>query len=325
MKYFKQAMAVAAFAAATVAQAQGSNWPTRPITLVVPFAAGGPTDIVARTIAASMTKTLGQGVVIENKIGAGGTVATNHVAKSAPDGYTYLIHHMGMATYPALHKSLPFNPMADFEYVSQVVDVPMTLLARKDLPANTFPELLTWLRANKDKVNWANGGKGGVSELCTILFSKQIGFNMQSISYQGTAPAMNALLGSQVDLMCDQTTQTVPQIKAGTVKFFGVTTKNRVKVLPDAPTLDEQGFKGFEIQVWHGIYGPKGIAKPVIEKMTNAVRVALKDPDVVKRMGELGAEIVPESKQSPEGLYNYLKAENEKWLPAIKAAGVVPN
>jgi tripartite-type tricarboxylate transporter receptor subunit TctC len=303
--------------------AQG-NWPARPINLVVPYAPGGPTDIVARTIAASMSRSLGQSVIVENKVGAGGTIGTGVVARSAPDGYTFLIHHMAMATYPALWKKLPFDAAKDFAYVGQVVDVPMTLIGRKDLPAGTFAELLVWLQANQGKVNWANGGKGGVSELCTILFQKAIGFPMTSISFQGTAPALNALIGSQVDLMCDQTTQTVPHIKAGTVKFFGVTTRDRVQVLPDAPTLSEQGLKNFDMQVWHGIYAPRNTPKPVMDRMSAALRAAMKDPDVVRRMQELGAEIVPEAKMSAAGLESHLKSESEKWLPVIRDAGVEP-
>ena len=311
-----------------IAMSQGAwaqaAWPSRPLTLVVPYAAGGPTDIVARTIATSMSKSLGQSVIVENRIGAGGTIGTGHVARSAPDGYTFLIHHMAMATYPALWKKLPFDAATDFEYVGQVVDVPMTLLARRDLPANNFSELLAWLRVNKDRVNWANGGKGGVSELCTILFQKAVGFNMMSVSYQGTAPAMNALIGGQVDLMCDQTTQTVPHIKGGTVKFYGVTTRDRVKVLPDAPTLDEQGLRDFDMKVWHGIYAPKNTPKSIVDKMSSALRVAMKDPEVARRMQELGAETVPESKMTREGLESHLKAESERWLPAIRDAGVAP-
>ena len=324
MKAFRAVVAVLAFASAGLGWAQG-NWPAKPITFVVPYAAGGPTDVVARTIAIGMSRAMNNAsIVIENKLGAGGTIAVAHVAKSAPDGYTFLVQHMGMATYPALYKSLPFDSLKDFEYVGQVVDVPMTLLGSKNMKPANLAELLPWLRANKDKVNWGNGGKGGVAELCTILFQKAVGFNMTSISYTGTGPAMNALLGGQIDLMCDQTTTTVPQIKAGMVKFYGVTTASRVKVLPDAPTLDEQGLKGFDMKVWHGVYAPKGTPRAIIDRMSAALRAAMKDPDVMRRMSDLGAEIVPESKMTPEGLESHLRAETEKWLPAIRAAGVEP-
>lgn len=320
MQFRKVAVALAALAIAALSHAQGA-WPAKPIALVVPFAAGGPTDVVARTLAASMTKTLGQSVVVENKLGAGGTVAAGHVAKAAPDGYTFFIHHNGMATSTALYRKLAYDPLNDFEFVSQAVDVPMTLLARKDFPAANFQEMVAYIRANKDKVNLATAGLGAVSQLCGMLFQRAIGVQLTEVPFQGTAPAMNALLGGQVDVLCDQTTQTIPQIKAGNVKLYGVTTKNRIRSLPNAPTLQEQGLKDFEVVVWHGIYAPKGTPKPVIDRVNAAVRAALKDPDVVRRMDDLGAEIVPEAKQTPEGLQSWLKSEIDKWGPIIKAGG----
>jgi tripartite-type tricarboxylate transporter receptor subunit TctC len=303
---------------AAVAQA----YPNRPITLVVPFAAGGPTDVVGRTIAISMSKSLGQTVVVENKLGAGGTIAANYVAKAAPDGYTILIHHNGMATAPALYRKLPFNPLTDFEYVGQVLDVPMTLVARKDLPPNNFNELAAYVKANAKTLNLANAGLGAVSHLCGMLFQRALGVELTTVPFQGTAPALNALLGGQVDLLCDQTTQTLPHIKGGTVKLYGVTTRERVKVLPDTPSLNEAGLKDFEVKVWHGIYAPKGTPAAVVEKLNVALRAALKDPAVTARMTELAAEIVPESKQTPDGLRVWLKQEIDKWGPVIRAAGV---
>lgn len=305
---------------AVAGTAWGQAWPARSITLVVPFAAGGPTDVVARTLA-SMSKTLGQTVVVENKLGAGGTVAANFVARAAPDGYTFFIHHNGMATSTALYRKLSYNPLTDFEYVSQAVDVPMTLLARKDFPANNLAELMAYVKANKEKINLANAGLGAVSQLCGMLFERALDVKLTSVPFQGTAPAMNALLGGQVDILCDQTTQTIPQIKAGNVKFFGVTTKSRIKALPDAPTLHEQGLKDFEVVVWHGIYAPKGTPKAMTDKVNAAVRAALKDPEVASRMAGLGAEIVPDSKLTSEGLQTWLKAEIDKWGPIIKAGG----
>jgi tripartite-type tricarboxylate transporter receptor subunit TctC len=320
MKIHRLFLAGLAWLLAAGAWAQ-SDWPARPVTLVVPFAAGGPTDVVARSLGASMSKTLGQTVVVENKLGAGGTVAAAHVARSAPDGYTFFIHHNGMATSTALYRKLAYNPLNDFEFVSQAVEVPMTLLARKDFPANNFKELVSYVKANQSKINLANAGLGAVSQLCGLLLERELGVKLTAVPFQGTAPAMNALLGGQVDILCDQTTQTIPQIKAGNVKFYGVTTKNRIKALPDAPTLDEQGLKGFELVVWHGIYAPKGTPKPIIDKMNQAVRAALKDPAVVQRMADLGAEIVPDSKLSPESLQVWLKSEIDKWGPIIRATG----
>jgi tripartite-type tricarboxylate transporter receptor subunit TctC len=298
------------------------TYPTKAISLVVPFAAGGPTDIVARTLAATMGKTLGQTVVVENKVGAGGTLAAGFVAKAAPDGYTFLIHHNGMSTAPALYRKMAFNPMTDFEYVSQAVDVPMTLIARKDLPAKNMQELSTYVKANAKSINLANAGLGAVSHLCGMLFQQAMGVDLTTVPFSGTAPALNALLGGQVDLLCDQTTQTTQHIKAGTVKLYGVTTKQRIRALPDAPTLTEGGLKDFEVIVWHGIYGPKGTPAAVIEKFGSAVRSALKDPAFAARMADLGAEIVPDSKQTPEGLRTWLQSEINKWGPVIRSAGV---
>jgi tripartite-type tricarboxylate transporter receptor subunit TctC len=268
-----------------------------------------------------MSKTLGQTVLVENKLGAGGTVAANYVVRAQPDGYTFFIHHNGMATAPALYRKLAFNPLTDFEYVSQAVDVPMTLLARKDFPAKDMNEFVAYVKANQSKINLANAGLGAVSQLCGMMLERALGVKLTAVPFQGTAPAMNALLGGQVDILCDQTTQTIPQIKAGTVKMYGVTTKNRIKALPEAPTLHEQGLKDFEVIVWHGIYAPKGTPKPILDKMNAAVRTALKDPDVMKRMADLGAEIAPDSKLSPEGLQTWLKSEIDKFGPVIRAGG----
>ena len=312
----------AGVAAASIGAAWAQAYPSRTVTLIVPFAAGGPTDVVARTLGAAMSKTLGQTVVIENKLGAGGTIAANYVAKATPDGYTVFIHHNGMATATGLYRKLPYNPLADFDYVGQVADVPMTLLARRDFPANNLREFTADIRANKDKINLANAGLGAVSHLCGMLVQQAIGVELTTVPFQGTAPAMTALLGGQVDVLCDQTTQTIPQIKADKVKFYGVTTKQRIQALPDAPTLDEQGWRDFEVVVWHGIYVPKGTPREAIDKLNEALRAALKDPAVAARFAELGAQIVPESKQTPAGLRDWLKSEIDKWQPVIRNAGV---
>jgi len=317
------AVVSAAFLAlgSTQVAAQADGYPRKPVTIVVPFAAGGPTDVVTRALAAAMTNSLGQPVVVENKLGAGGTVAAGAVARSAPDGYTLLIHHNGMATAPALYRKLAYTPLNDFEFVSQVIDVPMTLIGRKDLPPKDLRELIPYLKANAAKVNVAHAGLGAVSHLCSLLFRQAIGVELQTVPYQGTGPAMNALLGGQVDLLCDQTTSTTAQIKAGTVKLYGVTSLQRVSSLPQAPTLDEQGLKGFQMVVWHGIYAPKGTPQPVLQKVNAAMRSALKDPGFQQRMKELGAEIVPEAKQTPEGLRSWLKSETDRVGPVIRAAG----
>jgi tripartite-type tricarboxylate transporter receptor subunit TctC len=316
------ALTAVAFGAVAPSAALAQAFPDKPISLVVPFAAGGPTDVVARMMAIPMGKALGQTVLVENAVGAGGTIGATKVARAAPNGYTIFLHHMGMATSPALYRKLSFDPLKDFEYIGQVVDVPMTLLARKDFPANTLPELLTYIKANKDKVSLANAGLGAVSHLCGLLFQTQIGVEMNTIPYKGTGPAMNDLLGGQVDLLCDQTTQTVPIIKDGRVKVFGVTSLQRLSALPNVPTLDEQGMKGFEVKVWHGMYAPKGTPAPVLDKLNAALKAAMADPMVKQRLVELSSDIVPESKMNAAGLKTHLEAEINKWGPVIKKAGI---
>ena len=314
-------LAVVAASLAASASAQ-APFPDHPVTLVVPFAAGGPTDVVARMIALPMGKALGQTVIVENSVGAGGTIGATKVARAAPNGYTIFIHHMGMSTAPALYKKLAFDPLKDFEYIGQVVDVPMTLLARKDFPANNLTELKAYLTANKNKVSLANAGLGAVSHLCGLMFMSQIGVELTTVPYKGTGPAMNDLLGGQVDLLCDQTTQTVPMIKEGRVKVFGVTTLKRLSALPNVPTLDEQGLKGFEVKVWHGMYAPKGTPKPVLDKLTAALQTSMQDPMVKQRLGEMSSDIVPLDKMNANGLKTHLEAEIAKWGPVIKKAGV---
>ena len=313
--------AVAALGVSTLALSQAA-FPDKPVSLVVPFAAGGPTDVVARMIAIPMGKALGQTVLIENAVGAGGTIAATKVARVAPTGYTIFIHHMGMSTAPALYKKLSFDPLKDFEYIGQVVDVPMTLLARKDFPPTSFSELETYLKANGNKVSLANAGLGAVSHLCGLLFMSQMGVELNTIPYSGTGPAMNALLGGQVDLLCDQTTQTVPLIKDGRVKVYGVTTLNRLSALPNVPTLNEQGLKGFEVKVWHGMYAPKGTPAPVLEKLNAALRAAMQDPVIKQRLADLSSDIPPVDKISSAGLKTHLEAEINKWGPVIKKAGI---
>ena len=295
-------------------------YPNKPISLIVPFAAGGPTDVLARTLGVAMSKSLGQTVVIENRLGAGGTVASNVVAKAVPDGYTLFIHHNGMATAPTLYRKLPFDALTDFTYISLVADVPMTLLGSKKFPPNTMPEFIKYAKENGDKINLANAGLGAVSQLCGTLLQQALGVGFTAIPYSGTGPAMTALLGGQLDVLCDQTTQTLPQIKGNTVKLYGVTSAERLSYLPDAPTLRESGLKDFEIVVWHGIYGPKGMAPEVVAKVNKAVQDALKDPTVIQKAGDLGAVIVPEVKQTPAALQAWLQAEIDKWAPLLKAA-----
>lgn len=298
------------------------EWPSKPITLVIPFAAGGPTDAVARLLATPMGQSLGQTVVVENVNGAGGTIASTKVARAAPDGYTIYLHHMGMATAQALYDKLPYDPMTSFEYIGQVADVPMVLLGRKDLPANNFKELEAYIKANGSKVTMANAGPGAVSQLCGLLFQSRLGIKLTNIPYKGTGPALTDLLGGQVDLLCDQTTQTIPYIKDGRVKAFGVTTLERLSALPNIPTLNEQGLKGFDVKVWHGMYAPKGVPKPVLEKLNKALNAALNNPDVKKRLSDSNIVIPPASKITSEGLRSHLESEINKWGPIIRKSNI---
>jgi tripartite-type tricarboxylate transporter receptor subunit TctC len=315
----KRFVAVAALAVAGLAHAQ---YPTKPVTIIVPFAAGGPTDTVARVIAQAMHKPMGQTLLVENRAGAGGTIGVSAVAKAAPDGHTVLIYHIGMATAPALYRSLPFKPMEDLEPVGLINDVPMTLVAKKDFPAKDLKELIAHVKKNKDKVNYANAGLGAASHLCGMLFMQAIETDLTTVSYKGTAPAMNDLIGGQVDLMCDQTTNTTGQIKGGKIKVYAVTTKKRVPSLPDVPTMDEAGLKGFEVGVWHAMYAPKGTPKPVIDKLVASLQEALKDPTVKARFNDLGTDPIALDKATPAALRAHLKAEIDKWGPLIKKAGV---
>ena len=321
-KHWLTAVAGAAILVATGAAVAQAAFPAKPVTVVVPFSAGGPTDVVARLIGVPMGKALGQTVIIDNALGAGGTIAAAKVARAAPDGYTIFLHHMGMSTAPALYRKLSFDPLKDFEYIGQVVDVPMTLLGRKDLPANNFKELQAYVKANGNKVTLANAGLGAVSHLCGLLFMSQMGVELTTVPYKGTGPAMNDLLGGQVDLLCDQTTQTVPFIKDGRIKVYGVTTHNRLGSLPNVPTLDEQGLKAFEVKVWHGMYAPKGTPKEVIDKLNAALKTAMADPHVKQRLAELSSDIPSADKMTPEGLRTHLTAEIAKWGPVIKKAGI---
>jgi len=304
-----------------IASAQ-KDWPTKSVQLVVPFAAGGPTDTIARLIAVPMGQSLGQTVVVENVPGAGGTIASTKVARAAPDGYIIYIHHMGMATANALYDKLPYDPMTSFEYIGQVADVPMVLLGKKDLPANNFKELEAYIKANGSKVTMANAGPGAVSQLCGLLFQSRMGVRLTNIPYKGTGPALTDLLGGQVDLLCDQTTQTIPYIKDGRVKAFGTTTMKRLPAIPNVPTLNEQGLKGFEVKVWHGVYAPKGTPQPVLDKINAALKKALNTPDVKKRLEDANIDIVPAEKISAKGLREHLDREINVWGPVIRKANI---
>ena len=310
------------FALALVAgTATAQQYPNRNISMIVPFAAGGPTDTVARVLGQAMGKPLGQTVIVENRPSAGGILGPEQVKNAKPDGYTILIHHIGMATTPTLYRNLRYNPLNDFEYIGLVNEVPMTIIAKPTMPAKDFKEFLDYIKKNKDKVSYANAGIGAASHLCGMLFMSAIETDFLTVPYKGTGPAMNDLLGGQVDFMCDQTTSTTSQIKAGKVKAYALTAPKRVNSLPDLPTLQEQGLKGADVAIWHGLYAPKGTPKPVIDKLVSSMQEALKDQGVNQRFAELGAVTFPADKQTPAALQAHLKAEIEKWAPLIKKAG----
>jgi tripartite-type tricarboxylate transporter receptor subunit TctC len=296
----------------------------KPVTIVVPFAAGGPTDKVARDLAEALRKPLGATLIVENVGGVGGTLGANKVAKAAPDGHTLLLHHIGMATAPALYRSLPYKTLEDFEYLGMVNEVPMTLIARPTMAANNYAELSKWLEANKGQINLANAGIGSASHLCGLMFQSAIKIDMTTVPYKGTAPAMNDILGGQVDIMCDQTTNTTGQIEAGKVKAYAVMSSKRLTSgsLAKLPTADESGLKGFNLAIWHGLYAPKGTPKAVIDKVNAALRVALKDADFQKRQEALGAVIVTDARVAPADHKKFVEAEINKLGPVIKAAGV---
>ncbi len=302
-----------------------AEYPDKPITIVVPFAAGGPTDKVARDLAESLRKPMGGAtIVIENVGGAGGTLGAAKVARAAPDGYTLLLHHIGMSTSPALYKNMQYKTLEDFEYLGMINEVPMTLIGKPGLPANNYAELAKWIEANKGKVNLANAGLGAASHLCGLLFMSAIKIDMQTVPYKGTAPAMTDLLGGQVDLMCDQTTNTTTQIESGKVKAYAVTTPKRLTTpaLAKLPTLDESGLKGFNVSIWHGLYAPKGTPKPILDKLNTALRAALQDPEFIKREEALGAVVITDARLSGAEHKKFVEAEINKRTPIIKAAGV---
>ncbi len=249
------AAALLATAPATTALAQ--EYPSKPVVIIVPAAAGGPTDTLARNLGVAMGSALGQQMIIDNSGGAGGIIGINKAAKSRPDGYTVLLYHIGMSTAPALYRKLPYDTVNDFEYIGQVADVPMTLVAKKEMSPNSFGEFLAYAKANQSTLTYANAGIGSASYLCGLLFMSTIQADFTTVPYKGTGPAMTDLVGGRVDFMCDQTTNTTPQIKAGTIKVYGVTSKMRVPSLPDVPTLEEEGLKGFALVVWNGLFAPK--------------------------------------------------------------------
>ncbi|GAA4161109.1 tripartite tricarboxylate transporter substrate binding protein BugD [Shinella granuli] len=323
MKTLKALFGVSAALAVSLlaTSALGQTYPERTITMVVPFAAGGPTDTVTRLVAESMSKDLGQQIVVENVGGAGGTLGAGRVASADPDGYTLLLHHIGMATSATLYRKLAYDTLDGFEYVGLVTDVPMTIVARKDLEPTDLKGLIDYMKANKDTVTVANAGIGAASHLCGMLLMSAMETQFVTVPYKGTGPAMTDLLGGQVDVMCDQTTNTTKQIQGGTIKAYAVTSPARLDNLPDVPTAEEAGLAGFQVGIWHGIYAPKGTPAEVTERLSKSLQVALKDPNVVARFAELGTAPSAEEEATPAALKAKLEGEIARWKPVIEAAG----
>ncbi len=308
--------------AAPLAVAQ--DFPQRPITMVVPFPVGGSTDVLGRILAATMARSLGQPLVVENTGGGGGSIGAARVARARNDGYTVLFHNMAQATAPALYKSLSYDPQTSFEPVGLVADVPMILVARKGFGPANFPETVAYMRAQKDKVTFANAGVGATSHLCGILLQSTLQAPVTNVPFRGTGPALNDLIGGQVDLLCDQPASTAGHLAAGTIRGLAVATKKRLATLPDVPTFDESGLKNFELSVWHGLYAPRGTPPAVVERLAGALRDALKDPALVQRFATLAAMPVEPDRATPQALGAYLKADVERWSAIVKAAGIAP-
>ena len=318
-------LVLAAVAAALPAAAQNARaqaYPARPLTMVVPFAAGGPTDTIARIMGERMRATLGQTVIIENVTGAAGSIGVGRVARATPDGYTISIGHWSTHVVNSAIYQLPYDVLNDFEPVSLIAANAQLAVVRKSLPVNNLKELIDWLKANPDKASQGTAGAGSASHVSGVYFQRTTGTSFQFVPYRGTGPAMQDLVAGQIDLMFDQAANSLPQVRNGNIKAFAVTAKSRLASAPDVPTMDEAGLPGFYISVWHALWFPKGTPRDIVMKLNAAVVEALADPTVRKRLDELGQDIPTREQQTPEMLFAHHKAEIEKWWPIIKAANI---
>lgn len=323
MKTLKRSLIFVLGSLAVMTTAAWAEYPDKPITLVVPFAAGGPSDKIARDIAEALRKPLGQTVIVDNTAGAGGTIGAARVARATPDGYTLLVHHIGLATAPALYKKLSYKTPDDFEFLGLINEAPSLLVGRTTLPANNFAELRKWISANEAQVNLANAGVGSASHLCGLMLKSALNARMTTVPYKGTAPAMTDLIGGQVDLMCEQATNAIPQIEGKKIKVFGVSSTERLAlpVVANIPTLSEAGLSGFNVTVWHGLYAPRGTPPAVLARLNAALRVALKDPELIKREEALGLRVVTDSRLEPAGHKKFVENEMIRWSKVIKESG----
>ena len=316
----------ALLACSLIVPAAHAAYPDKPVVLVVPFSAGGPTDKIARDLAEALRKPMGQTVIVDNTAGAGGTLGTARVLRAPADGYTLLVHHIGLATAPALYKNLSYKN-EQLEFLGLINEAPSTLIGKQALPAANFAELRKYIASSSGKINLANAGVGSASHLCSLLLQNALKSDMVFVPYKGTGPAMNDLLGGQVDLMCEQATNSTPQIESKKVKAFGVTTAQRmttVPVLASLPTLAESGLPGFDFSVWHGLYAPRGTPPAILEKINAALRSALKDPELIKRQEALGITVVSDGRLAPAEHRKFFESEVARWTKAIKDAGIQP-
>ncbi|MBU3651525.1 MAG: tripartite tricarboxylate transporter substrate binding protein BugD [Limnohabitans sp.] len=304
--------------------ALAQDYPNRPITLVMPYAAGGPGDVITRIYAAALQKSLGQQVVVENPAGAAGSIGTAKVARSKPDGYTLLMIHVSHATNPFMFKSLSYNPVEDFEPIGLATEGPMLLVARKDFPARDAREFLDYVRANASKLSMGHAGPGSAAHLCNLKFMQALKVDITQVPYKGAAPALNDLMGGQLDLMCDQTSNNLPTVQSGRVRAYAVAGTQRLAQVPDVPSLQEAGLSGFEISIFFGMYAPKGTPKPVLDRLTAALQQAVRDPDVKARLAALATLPVPVEKARPEALRAHLKSEIDTLGPLLQGAGIKP-
>ncbi len=316
----KKTAIIAVALAMTSSTALAQSYPNKAITMLVPFAAGGPTDTVARVTAQSMSKLLGQPIIIENALGAGGTIAATRASRAQPDGYTILIHHVGMSTAATLYRRLAYDTKTAFAPIGLVTNAPMTIIGRPDLPPNTLAELVTYIKANGDKMTFGNAGLGAASHLCGMLFMTALDKQILTVPYKGNGPVMNDLMAKTIDLSCDQTTNTTGPIASRLVKGYAITTKSRLTTMPDLPTADESGLKGFEVGAWHGLYAPKGTPDGVVRKLSRTLQEALRDPDLVKRFNDINTEPVSQDEATPEALQIKLISEVDRWAPIIREA-----
>lgn len=314
------AVGVAAGVSAGAALAQ--DYPTKPITLAVPFAAGGPTDSISRLMAEHMSRTLGQQLVVENQVGGGGTIANDRVAKAAPDGYTLLVSHVALAAAPALYTNLKYDTRTAFTTIGLINNGPMMILTKKGVPFTTAKELIPWMKANADKLSFAHAGVGSGAYLCGLQLQKVVGTKLAFVPYRGTGPAMTDLVAGQIDAMCDQSTNAIPQIAAGTIKAFAVTGGVRLPGAPDVPTSIEAGIPDFDMTIWHAMYGPKGLDPAVLAKLNGALVKALEDKDIVAKFEMVGTQTFPRAEWTPDAHMKRLLATMDGYIELFKATGI---